>query len=128
MRGRASGGRSARRREGKRAGHARSAATERGGGEGLPVGDTGGGGRGGDRGRTDRDGERVGVGCCCVVSGRGGLGRGDRGGANGKACDHAGGGVDRGFARIAAGVADRAVAAAGEGRGRSIRSGGAHGD
>ena len=115
MRGRTDTRCGARRRKGERTSDTRRAATQRRGGQRLPIGDPGRSRCGGDRGRADCDGERIGVGRRGVIP-RGGRLRGrDGGGADGDAGDHTGGGIDRGFAGIATGVGDRTVAAAGQG-------------
>ena len=128
LRGRASAGRGAYGREGERPRSAHRAPTKRGGGQGLPIGDPAGRRRGGDRGRADRDRERVAGGRRRVEAGRGGLRGGDRSGADGEAGDHPAGRMDRGFAELAARVADRAVAAAREGRGDGVGQRGPHRD
>ena len=87
-------------------------------------------GRAGQRGKSvvDRDRERVAGGRRRVEAGGGGLGGRDRGGTDGEAGDHTGGGIHGGNGRTAAGVANRAVAAAGEGRGDGVGQRGATGD
>ena len=87
-------------------------------------------GRAGQRAKSvlDRDRERVAGGRRRVDVADRSLGSSDRSGTDSKAGHDTGRGIDRGFAGIAARVADRAVAAPGEGRGDGVGLRGAHCD